>query len=66
MAVSEEGKPAVADFSEKTDRIFIANGGVGPLTKWLQKEYMDLVRGERLDPHGWRSPVNQPKRVSVR
>ena len=48
------------------DRIFVADGGVGPLTKWLQKEYMDLVRGERPDPHGWRSLVNQPKRVSVR
>ena len=48
------------------DRIPVADGGVGPLTKWLQKEYMDLVRGKRPDPYGWRSLVNQPKRVSVR
>lgn len=48
------------------DRIPVAGGEVGPLTKSLQKEYMDLVRGERPDPHGWRSLVNQPKRVSAR
>lgn len=48
------------------DRVFVGDGKVGPITKWLQKEYMDLVRGERPDPHGWRSLVNQPKRVSVR
>ena len=48
------------------DRIEVGNGGVGPLTRWLQKEYMDLVLGERPDPYGWRCLVDQPKGASVR
>ena len=47
------------------DRITVADGAVGPLTKWLQKEFLDLAWGRSPDPYGWRSPVNQAAPVSA-
>ena len=47
------------------DRVPVGDGKVGPLTKWLQKEYMDVVLGKRADRHGWRSLVDKPNPVSV-
>jgi len=48
------------------DRIPVGDGSVGPLTKWLQTEYLELALGRRPDPHGWRSPVCQSQQASVR
>jgi branched-chain amino acid aminotransferase len=39
------------------DKIKVGNGGVGPVTKALQKEFYAIVRGEKSDRHGWLTPV---------
>jgi branched-chain amino acid aminotransferase len=39
------------------DKIKVGNGGVGPVTKMLQKEFYAIVRGEKSDRHGWLTPV---------
>lgn len=41
------------------DRIQVGSGTVGPVTKVLQRTYMDIVLGERPDPYGWRNLVLQ-------
>jgi branched-chain amino acid aminotransferase len=39
------------------DKIKIGNGGVGKITRTLQKEFYAIVRGEKSDRHGWLTPV---------
>ena len=35
------------------DRIAIGQGGAGPITKQLQKEFFAIITGEKEDRHGW-------------
>ena len=39
------------------DKIKVGNGGVGPITRALQREFYAIVRGETGDRHGWLTPV---------
>jgi branched-chain amino acid aminotransferase len=39
------------------DKIVVGNGKCGPVTKRLQREYLDIVTGAKPDPHGWLSMV---------
>jgi branched-chain amino acid aminotransferase len=39
------------------DKVKVGNGGVGPVTKMLQKEFYAIVRGEKSDRYGWLTPV---------
>jgi branched-chain amino acid aminotransferase len=39
------------------DKIKVGKGGVGPVTKAIQKEFYAIVRGEKEDRHGWLTPV---------
>jgi branched-chain amino acid aminotransferase len=39
------------------DRIPVGEGTPGPVTLRLQSAILDLARGRRPDPHGWRTPV---------
>ena len=39
------------------DKIKVGKGGVGPITKALQKEFYAIVRGEKTDRYNWLTPV---------
>jgi branched-chain amino acid aminotransferase len=39
------------------DRITVANGNVGPITRALQREFFSIVRGEKADRFNWLTPV---------
>jgi branched-chain amino acid aminotransferase len=39
------------------DRITVANGSVGPITRALQREFFSIVRGEKADRFNWLTPV---------
>ncbi|MFZ0771557.1 MAG: branched-chain amino acid transaminase [Candidatus Sulfotelmatobacter sp.] len=39
------------------DKIKVGKGGMGPITKAIQKEFYAIVRGEKADRHGWLTPV---------
>jgi branched-chain amino acid aminotransferase len=39
------------------DKIKVGKGGIGPMTKAIQKEFYAIVRGEKADRHGWLTPV---------
>jgi branched-chain amino acid aminotransferase len=39
------------------DKIKVGNGGMGPVTKALQKEFYAIVRGEKSDRYGWLTAV---------
>lgn len=39
------------------DKIKVGNGGMGPVTRALQKEFYAIVRGEKPDRHRWLTPV---------
>jgi len=39
------------------DKIKVGKGGIGPITKAIQKEFYAVVRGEKADRHGWLTPV---------
>jgi branched-chain amino acid aminotransferase len=39
------------------DKIKVGTGGIGPITKAIQKEFYAVVRGEKADRHGWLTPV---------
>lgn len=39
------------------DGITVGEGEPGPVTRRLQERFMDVVRGEAPDPHGWRTVV---------
>jgi len=41
------------------DKITVGAGKAGPVTRMLQKRFMDTVRGRLPDTHGWLSPVGQ-------
>src|SRR5262252_3606585 len=49
------------------DKIKVGNGGMGPITKALQKEFYAIVRGEKGDRHGWLTsvPVRSKQPVGV-
>ncbi len=40
------------------DRIQVADGGTGPITKQLADEYFGIANGLRADRFGWLTPVN--------
>lgn len=42
------------------DRIPIGSGGMGPITRQLQKRFMQIVHGEVEDTRGWLSLVREP------
>jgi branched-chain amino acid aminotransferase len=37
------------------DRISVGGGGAGPVTRTLQRRFLDVARGTEADPYGWRS-----------
>ncbi len=39
------------------DKIKVGKGGIGSITKAVQKEFYAIVRGEKDDRHGWLTPV---------
>jgi branched-chain amino acid aminotransferase len=39
------------------DKIKVGKGGIGPITKAIQKEFYAIVRGEKSDRYGWLTPV---------
>jgi branched-chain amino acid aminotransferase len=39
------------------DRIRIGNGTVGPITRYLQTRYLDIVSGRVPDEYGWLTHV---------
>jgi branched-chain amino acid aminotransferase len=39
------------------DKIKVGKGGIGPITRAIQKEFYAIVRGEKNDRHGWLTPV---------
>lgn len=41
------------------DRIPVANGGAGPVTRRLQERLLDTCRGRAPDTHGWLSRVHE-------
>jgi branched-chain amino acid aminotransferase len=47
------------------DKIKVGKGGVGPVTKALQKEFYGIVRGEKSDRYGWLTPVPVRSKQSV-
>jgi len=52
------GTAAEVTAIRSVDKIKVGKGGgVGPITKALQKEFYAIVRGEKSDRHGWLTPV---------
>jgi branched-chain amino acid aminotransferase len=49
------------------DKIKVGNGGMGPITRALQKEFYAIVRGEKADRHRWLTavPVRSKRPVGV-
>jgi len=47
------------------DKIPVGEGCRGPVTKSLQDRYFGILRGDIPDTHGWLTPVNVSKPVSV-
>jgi branched-chain amino acid aminotransferase len=49
------------------DKIKVGKGGIGPITKAIQKEFYAIVRGEKTDRHGWLTavPVGSKQPVGV-
>ena len=49
------------------DKIKVGKGGMGPITKAIQKEFYAIVRGEKDDRHGWLTavPVGSKQPVGV-
>jgi len=39
------------------DRLPVGDGTVGPVTRRLQKRFLDIVNGREPDTHGWLTPV---------
>ena len=39
------------------DRIEIGPGGIGPVTRRIQRRFVDIVNGRTNDDHGWLTPV---------
>jgi branched-chain amino acid aminotransferase len=49
------------------DKIKVGKGGMGPITREIQKEFYAIVRGEKEDRHGWLTavPVGSKQPVGV-
>jgi branched-chain amino acid aminotransferase len=49
------------------DKIKVGKGGIGPITRIIQKEFYAIVRGEKSDRHGWLTsvPVGSKQPVGV-
>jgi branched-chain amino acid aminotransferase len=47
------------------DKITVNKGGIGPVTRALQKEFFGIVRGTAPDRHGWLTPVPVAKKQAV-
>ncbi len=45
------------------DRVPVRSGGMGPITRRIQKRFMDVVHGRAADTHGWLTPVGHPART---
>jgi branched-chain amino acid aminotransferase len=45
------------------DRIPVAEGRPGPVTRALQQRYLDIARGRAADPYGWLTLVPEPAAV---
>jgi len=45
---------------KSVDKIPVAQGRVGPITRRLQSRFMDVVHGRAPDTHGWLTRVPQP------
>lgn len=53
------GTAAEATPIRSVDRIRIGDGTVGPITKKLQRRFLDIVQGRAPDAHGWLTRVRQ-------
>jgi branched-chain amino acid aminotransferase len=42
------------------DRIPVGSGDVGPITRQIQKVFLDAVHGRTEDKYGWLTPCQQP------
>ena len=51
------GTAAEVTAIRSVDKIKVGKGGVGPVTKALQKEFFAIVRGEKADRYDWLTPV---------
>ena len=51
------GTAAEVTAIRSVDKIKVGKGGIGPVTKALQKEFYAIVRGEKTDRHGWFTAV---------
>jgi branched-chain amino acid aminotransferase len=51
------GTAAEVTAIRSVDKIKVGKGGMGPITKAIQKEFYSIVRGEKTDRHGWLTPV---------
>lgn len=47
------------------DRIPVGSGDRGPITARIQKEFFELVHGDKPDRYGWLSPVGVPATASL-
>ncbi len=47
------------------DKITVGKGGIGPITRALQKEFFGIVRGTAPDRHGWLTPVPVANKQAV-
>lgn len=48
------------------DKIPVAQGKVGPITRRLQTRYLDIAHGRTSDTHGWLTRVPRPAAVAQR
>jgi len=60
------GTAAEVTAIRSVDKIKVGKGGVGPITKALQKEFYAIVRGEKSDRHGWLTPVPVGSKVRAK
>ncbi len=47
------------------DKILVADGSIGPITKAIQKEFFDIVEGRAKDRFNWFTPVPVQKKQTV-
>jgi len=52
------GTAAEVQSIRSVDRITIADGAVGPITRKIQEEFMGIAHGLRPDRFGWLTQVN--------
>jgi len=60
------GTAAEVTAIRSVDKIKVGKGGIGPMTKALQKEFYAIVRGEKSDRHGWLTPVPVGSKVGAK